>query len=122
MIGAFGTVTKGLLKGLEDLEVGGREVTIQTIALLTMARILRRVLETCCHSNSREKSSAYADVKSSQKIKIKGLIKQWYQHQPMRITEAKGAIIILDFAIQADRKIKTNRTDIDNKRKKKHAF
>ena len=24
VIGAFGTVTKGLLKGLEDLEVGGR--------------------------------------------------------------------------------------------------
>ena len=24
LIGAFGTVTKGLLKGLEDLEVGGR--------------------------------------------------------------------------------------------------
>ena len=34
--GAFGTVTKGLLKGLE---------TIQTRALLRMARILRRVLE-----------------------------------------------------------------------------
>ena len=28
-IGAFGTVTKGLLEGLEDLEVGGREETIQ---------------------------------------------------------------------------------------------
>ena len=27
-IGAFGTVTKGLLKGLEDLEVGGRVETI----------------------------------------------------------------------------------------------
>ena len=27
-------VTKGLLKGLEDLEVGGRVETIQTIALL----------------------------------------------------------------------------------------
>ena len=25
IIGAFGTVTKGLLKGLEDLEVGGRD-------------------------------------------------------------------------------------------------
>ena len=25
MIGAFGTVTKGLLEGLEDLEVGGRD-------------------------------------------------------------------------------------------------
>ena len=44
--GAFGTVTKGLLKGLEDLEVGGRVETIETIALLRTARILRRVLET----------------------------------------------------------------------------
>ena len=46
-IGAFGTVTKGLLKGLEDLEVGGRVETIQTTAWLRTARILRRVLETC---------------------------------------------------------------------------
>ena len=30
----FGTVTKGLLKGLEDLEVGGRVETIQTTTLL----------------------------------------------------------------------------------------
>ena len=46
VIGAFGTVTKGLLKGLEDLEVGGRVETIQTTALLRTVRILRRVLET----------------------------------------------------------------------------
>ena len=46
MIGAFGTVTKGLLKRLEDLEVGGRVETIQTTALLKTARILRRVLES----------------------------------------------------------------------------
>ena len=46
VIGAFGTVTKGLLKGLEDLEVGGWVETIQTTALLRTARILRRVLET----------------------------------------------------------------------------
>ena len=46
VIGAFGTVTKGLLKGLEDLEVGRRVKTIQTTALLRTARILRRVLET----------------------------------------------------------------------------
>ncbi len=46
VIGAFGTVTKGLLKGLEDLEVGGRVETIQTTALLKMARIQRRILET----------------------------------------------------------------------------
>ena len=46
VIGAFGTVTKGLLKGLGDLEVGGRVETIQATALLKTARILRRVLET----------------------------------------------------------------------------
>ena len=46
VIGAFGTVTKGLLKGLEDLEFGGRVETIQTTALLKTARIQRRVLET----------------------------------------------------------------------------
>ena len=46
VIGAFGTVTKGFLKELEDLEVGGRVETNQTTALLRTARILRRVLET----------------------------------------------------------------------------
>ena len=46
VIGAFGTVTEGLLKGLEDLEIGGRVETTQTTALLKTARILRRVLET----------------------------------------------------------------------------
>ena len=46
MIGALGTVTKGLLKGLEDLEIGGRVETIQTTALLRTSRVLRRVLET----------------------------------------------------------------------------
>ena len=46
VIGAFGTVTNGLLKGLEDLEVGRRVETIQTTALLRRGRILRRVLET----------------------------------------------------------------------------
>ena len=46
VIGAFGTVSKGLLKGLEDLEVGGRVETIQMTVLLRTARLLRRVLET----------------------------------------------------------------------------
>ena len=36
----------GLLKGLEDFDVGGRVETIQTTALLRMTRIQRRVLET----------------------------------------------------------------------------
>ena len=46
VIDAFGTVTKGILKGLEDLEVEGRAETIQTTVLMRATRILRRVLET----------------------------------------------------------------------------
>ena len=46
VIGALGTITKELLKGLEDLEVGGRVETIQMSALLRTARTLRRILET----------------------------------------------------------------------------
>ena len=42
----IGKVTKGLLKGLEDLEIGGQMETIQTRALLKTARILRRILES----------------------------------------------------------------------------
>ena len=46
IIGALGTVTEGLLKGLKDLEVRGQVEIIQITTLLRSARILRRVLET----------------------------------------------------------------------------
>ena len=46
VIGALGTITKGLLKGLEHLKVGRWVETIQMTALLRTARIRRRVLET----------------------------------------------------------------------------
>ena len=46
VIGALVTITKGLLKSLEDLEIGGRTETILTTALLRTARIVGRVLET----------------------------------------------------------------------------
>ena len=71
VIGELGTITKGLLKGLEDFEVGGRVETIQTTALLKTARILRRVPETwgdLLSSNSSEKPSANTDVKNSKGV------------------------------------------------------
>ena len=71
VIGAFGTITKGLLKGLEDLEVCGRIETIQITALLRSARILRRVLETCGDLLSlklQRKTSAKTDVKNSKGV------------------------------------------------------
>ena len=46
MIGVLSTITEGLLKDLEDLEVGGRVETIRKTLLLRTARILRRVLAT----------------------------------------------------------------------------
>ena len=46
VIVAFGTITKELLKGLEDLEVGRRGETIQTTAIMRTTRIPRRVMET----------------------------------------------------------------------------
>ena len=46
VIGALGTVIKGLVKGQEDLEIRGRVDTIQTTALLRSAKILRRRRET----------------------------------------------------------------------------
>ena len=45
VIGAFGTIAKVLLKGLEDLEVGWRVETIQMTALMRTVKILRRVQE-----------------------------------------------------------------------------
>ena len=68
LIGAFGTITKELLKCREDLEVGGRVETIQMTALLKTTRILRRVLETCCQPNSNEKPSANTYVRNSKGV------------------------------------------------------
>ena len=70
IIGALGTVTEGLSKRLDELEIRGGVETIYTTTLLRSTRILRRVLETCCHSNFSERPSADADVKNSQRVNI----------------------------------------------------
>ena len=62
--GALDTITKGLLKGLEDLEVGGRVETIQKTALLRTARILETWGGLLSLSSS-EKPSSYTDVENS---------------------------------------------------------
>ena len=46
VIGALGIIPKGLLRGLDELDIGEQVKIIQTTALLGSARILRRVLET----------------------------------------------------------------------------
>ena len=58
--GAFGTITNGLLKGLEDLEVGrmGRDYPNDSIAENGQNPETRswRLEETCCQSNFSEKT------------------------------------------------------------------
>ena len=45
VIGVLGTVNKGLVQGLEDLEIRGRVEIIHTTRLLRSARVPGRVLE-----------------------------------------------------------------------------
>ena len=71
VIGAFRTVTKGLLKVLEDLEVCGRVETIQSTTFWEPLEYWEescRLEETCCHSNSSERPSALADGKNSKGV------------------------------------------------------
>ena len=70
VIGVLSTLTKRLVQGLEDLEIRQRVENIQTTALLRSARMLRRVLETCCYLNSSDKPSASARVKTLKRIKF----------------------------------------------------
>ena len=46
VVGVLGTILSGLVKKMEELEIGGRADAIQTTALLRSARILEKVLET----------------------------------------------------------------------------
>ena len=63
VIGAFGTLTKGLLKGLED---GGHPSKRQHYwERPEYWEESWRLEETCCYSDSCEKPSVNADVKSS---------------------------------------------------------
>ena len=64
--GALRTKPKDFVKRLEDLKVRGLAETIQTKALLRSTRILSRVQETCCQSNSSKRPSASTGVKNLQ--------------------------------------------------------
>ena len=83
----IGTLIKSPKDELRDFELTGRVETIQTPTLLRTARILRRVLETCCHSNSNESPSAYADVKNSQgflSLRVFGVLSSFLLLFPQR--------------------------------------
>ena len=76
----FCTVTKGWLKGLEDLEIRGRVETIQTSTLLWTARILRRILET------------WGDLLSL-KLQWNTISQRWYEKLSRRRRKRKKELI-----------------------------
>ena len=65
LIGALGIIPKGLVKGVVDLKIRGNTETLQTIALLRMARILKKQKRF-----SEIQTSANVDVENFQKHKI----------------------------------------------------
>ena len=46
VVGEFRTMHTGLVKILEDLEIRGQADNIQSVALLRLVRMLRKVLKT----------------------------------------------------------------------------
>ena len=62
VVGALGTLPKGLVKELEKFEISER---IETIQITESTRILRRVLETCGHSDISERPPANDSVKNT---------------------------------------------------------
>ena len=99
VIGAFGTITKGLLKGLEYLEVGGRVETIQTTALLKTARILRRVLETWGDLLSLKLQWKIISWCWCEKLIKQKLVISSYMHKAKVVLENETRTILLDFWI-----------------------
>ena len=91
VIGVFGTITKGLLKGLQDLGVGGLVDTIQIQHYWEQPEYWEaswRLEETCCHSNASEKPSAKTDAKNSKGVNnnnnnnsLSWIIKKFYLTQ-----------------------------------------
>ena len=59
----------GISKGTGRLGIKRTRGDHLNYSIIKSARILRRVQETCCHSNSSEKASTNAGEKNSQIVK-----------------------------------------------------
>ena len=74
VIGAFGTITKGLLKGPDDLEVGRGTETIQTTAFLTIRlfSVINRILVGRVYYPSAKMQLVYSTALAVWAIKSPG--------------------------------------------------
>ena len=67
VIGALGTVTKGLIKGLRGLGNKRMSGDHQNYGIVEIGQNMENLMLTCCQSDSSEKPSTDADVKTSQR-------------------------------------------------------
>ena len=98
----LGTIPRDIEMAVEVLEIRGRNETILITALLRMGKIIRRVLETWCHSDSSEKPTAYTDVKNSHN---NDKTDKWYICKP----EDEIHKFLWDFQIHLDPPIRASR-------------
>ena len=107
---------------MEDLEIRGRLETTQTAASLRSDRIKRRILETCCYSDSSKIPSVIAGVKKSNKNSTHKLLWDFNIQTEHLIPARRPNLIIInkkkkkkkkkrnrkivDFAVPADNRIK----------------
>ena len=101
-IGAFSTVTKGLLKGLEDLEVGGRVETIRTTALLKTARIVRRLAITQSPVKDHQLTLMWKTLMSNNNHNNNNLL---------IVNKKRRTGWIVDFAVLADHRVKLKESE-----------
>ena len=115
VIGAFGTLTKGLSKGQEGLEVWGhkRPSKLQHFwERLDYWEESWRLGVTCCHSNSSKKPSANADKKNSIIIIII-IIRRLVENETYKYLGILGA----DTSKQVEMKIKIQKEYLRRTRK-----
>ena len=84
-IGALSTVTKGLIQGLDDIEIRGQAETFQTAALLRLTKILRRISETWGDSSAIESLLIAAQNNAVRTNHIKARIDKTQQNSKFRI-------------------------------------
>ena len=66
VIGILGSIHKGLVQGLEDLEISGDHPDNSITKIGQNSK-----KKTCCYSDSSERPSTNAGMKNSQRSKIK---------------------------------------------------
>ena len=115
-------ITKWLLKGLEDLEVGSWRTSGDHPNCWDWSEYWEetwRLEETCCHSNSCERPLANADVIHWEMCKKFNPTNKWFMHNPAPILENVTYKLLRDFDIHTDNLISARRPDLIIINKKK---